>query len=372
MSENLPGDVFQECDETLVPFYKRFHKVFLHAKDHFLYDSNGREYIDLAAGISVTSFGHCNKQVNDAIKKQLDEILHVSNLFYIPGQAVLSRMISEKSFDGKTFFCNSGAESNETALKIARMTGNAKSPGKNRVKGLDPLLPNVEFVEFDSAADLEKKFGDDVCAVFMEAIQGESGIRPVSGEFAAKVSELAAKHDALIVMDEVQCGLGRAGKYFGYQWYDLQPHIITMAKSLGNGIPIGAVHVVPEVADKMQPGMHASTFGGNYVAVAAAVAVMKLLDDELLAHINEMGDYLESKFEALDEFKSGSVGEVRRKGLMIGADIVKRPVAEVIEALLDKGFVTLRAGENTLRLLPPYTITPKEIDAFGDALADVL
>jgi acetylornithine/succinyldiaminopimelate/putrescine aminotransferase len=286
MSEGTTEKIIQEAEQTLVPFYAKFARAFVRAKDHFLYDVEGREYVDFSSGIAVVSFGHCNRLINEAIKKQLDEISHISNIFYIPGQAELSKLISERSFTGKTFFCNSGAEANETALKIARMIGNAKSPAKNRAlaltgsfhgrtlatitltgqtkyqKGLEPLLPGVELVEFGSVEDLEKKFDDNVCAIFMEAIQGESGIRPVPAAFAAKAAELAKKYDALVVMDEVQCGIGRSGKYFGYQWLGIEPDVFTMAKALGNGFPIGAAHVRPDVADRMHKGMHASTFGG--------------------------------------------------------------------------------------------------------------
>lgn len=396
MSEGTTEKIIQEAEQTLVPFYSRFARAFVRAKDHFLYDSDGREYVDFSSGIAVVSFGHCNRQINEAIKKQLDEISHISNIFYIPGQAELSKLISERSFAGKTFFCNSGAEANETALKIARMTGNAKSPSKNRVlalkgsfhgrtlatitmtgqakykKGLDPLLPGVSFVEFDSIDDLAKQFDDDVCAIFMEAIQGESGIRPMSPAFAAKVAELAKKHDALIVMDEVQCGIGRSGKYFGYQWLGIEPDIITMAKALGNGFPIGAAHVRPGIADKMVKGMHASTFGGNYIAMAAGIAALKQLDSKLLERIEKTGAYLESVLNGVKSKKPGLIGDIRRKGLMVGVDLNGRPVAEVIDAMLEKGFVTLRAGENTLRLVPPFTIDNAVIDKFGETLEEVL
>lgn len=389
-------DVKPQAEQTLIPFYNRFERVFVRGREHFLTDDQGKTVLDFTSGISVVNLGHANEAVNNALKAQIDLISHISNLFYIPQQAELSELISEKSFAGKTFYCNSGGEANEAALKMARIVGNRCADGKNKVlalsgsfhgrtiatitmtgqekykKGFEPLMPQVGIVEYNDVSDLEKKFDETVCAVFIEAVQAEGGIRPLSESFVETLKQLAKTHNALIVVDEVQTGIGRTGKYFGYQWYDLEPDMITLAKGLGNGFPVGAVHVRPEIADMMPSGMHASTFGGNYVAMSAGVAVMKQLTPELLDQVNTMSTYIIEGLEALKREKPGVVGEIRGRGLLIGADIVGKPVGEIIQALLDRDIATLRAGDNTLRLAPPFTITETAVDLLLKELKDIL
>ena len=309
--------------EYLIPFYGRSPLVFVRGKDHWLFDSKGRKFLDLAAGISVVNFGHANAKIAKAVSRQMRTISHVSNLYTIPAQAELVKRLTEKAFKGKAFFCNSGAEANEAALKMARLFGIQKSPDKNKVlalkgsfhgrtiatitltgqdkykKGFEPLLGNIDFVEPGNSADLESKMNGNVCAIFLEAVQGEGGVKMLPADFVEKAAALAKQHGALLIFDEVQAGLGRTGKYFGYQNFKVQPDIITLAKALGNGFPMGLTLVKPEIADAMPAGMHASTFGGNYAACAAGLAVMDILNDSLLSHINELSRYLQVKLEAI-------------------------------------------------------------------------
>ncbi len=388
--------IIQEEKEHLIGFFKRFPIAFTRAEGHTLTDINGKTYTDFTAGISVCSLGHANRRVNDAIKDQLDKITHMTNIFYVPGQIELSRKISAKSFNGKSFFCNSGAEANDAAIKISRFLGNKISPKKNKIlsmessfhgrtiatisitgqpkyrQGFEPILPHVDYVKINDMSSLEEKMDENVCAIFLEPVMGEGGIFPLSRSFVAKARMLAQKHQALLVFDEIQAGIARTGKYFGYQWYDVEPDIITLAKALGNGFPIGAVHMKSALADQLTPGLHGTTFGGNFLAIAAANAVMDQLDDTLLTKINELSAYFLERLNALRKDKHTVIGDIRVKGLMIGIDLIGIDVASVIQDLLDRGFVTLRAGDNTLRLLPPFTITKKEIDALLEQLMEIL
>jgi predicted acetylornithine/succinylornithine family transaminase len=388
--------IIESAENQLIAFGKRFELVFVDGKDHTLTDINGKKYMDFTSGIAVVNLGHCNKRVNDAVKKQIDKISHISNLFYIPGQAELAKKICEKSFDGKMFFCNSGAEANETALKIVRLAGNKMSPSKNKVlavegsfhgrtvgtitltgqekykKGFEPLLPNIEIVDYNSVESLERAFDDNVCAIFIEVVQCEGGVRALSDSFIAKINELAVKHNALIVIDEVQTGIGRTGKAFGYLNFDIKPDIITMAKALGNGFPIGAILVKPEIAGKIPLGFHNSTFGGNYLATAAGCAVLDQITPQLLDKVNSLAAYLKKSLESLKERKGDKIGDIRVYGLMIGVDLNGVDVGSVILSLIEKGIVTLRAGNNTLRLAPPFTITEKEVDILINALDKIL
>ncbi len=389
-------NIVKNTENTLIPFYTRFDRVFVKGKGHYLYDIQEKEYIDFSSGISVVNMGHANKVVKKAVKKQLSKIWHISNLFHIPLQSDLSILLSEHSFVGKSFFCNSGTEANETAIKMARFIGNQKKDKKNKIlalkgsfhgrtiaaisatgqekyrKGFEPLLPGVDFVNYNDLRDLQDKFDDTVCGLFLEAIQGEGGVRPLSAEFVEQAQNLCRKHDALLIFDEVQTGIGRTGTYFGYQHFEVQPDIITLAKALGNGLPVGAVHTTPAVCAQIPTGLHASTFGGNYLAMSAGIAVLKLLDKKLLDHINALSKYIKNLLTELQEKFPKRISDVRIIGLMIGIDLIGIEVGKVILRLMNMGYITLRAGENTLRLLPPFTIGKTEIDMFVYALEQII
>ncbi len=390
-------DFIKKTDEYLIPFYSRTPLVVVRGKDHWIFDHTGKKYLDFTSGISVTSFGHANKKINAAVKKQMNRISHISNLYIIPPQAELAEKISGKAFPGKAFFCNSGAEANESALKMARIYGNKKKAGKNKVlsvkgsfhgrtiatitltgqekyrKGFEPLLQQIDFTGLNNVRELEEKMDGNTCAIFLEAVQGEGGIYPLTAEFVEKIKELSKKHDALVIFDEVQAGMGRTGKYFGYQNFDIEPDMITMAKALGNGFPIGAVLVRNKISGEMASGMHASTFGGNFLACAAGLAVMEELNQDLLNRIQELSRYFKEKLEELKADFPKIIKENRVFGLMIGVDINQDyAVKDILQKFLESGILTLRAGENVLRLMPPYTIRKAEIDYFCRKFYEIL
>ncbi|MGC8765035.1 MAG: aspartate aminotransferase family protein [Brevinematia bacterium] len=383
--------------EWLIPFYDRLPLNIVKGKGHFVYDDEDKKYLDFTSGISVVNFGHANKKINSAIKKQLDRISHISNYYYNELQIELAKKISEKSFKAKLFFCNSGTEANEAAIKVSRLIGNATKNGKNKIislnnsfhgrtlgaisltgqekyrKGFEPIVGNIDFVEPGNIEELESKFDENTCAIFIEAIQGEGGVKKQDERFVLKARELATKYNAMLIFDEVQTGIGRAGKYFGYQLFDVVPDAITLAKSLANGIPIGAFAIRSELADKMKPGLHASTFGGNYIACTAGIKVMELLDENLVERINHLSLLFKSGLEKVREKYPDRIKDLRIYGLMIGIDIDEKiEVKDIIKKLVEKGILTLRAGVNTLRLLPPFTIGENEIEFFCDTLLKVL
>lgn len=382
--------LFEAAEKNLIPFYKRFPRAFVKGKGNLLTDVEGRKILDFTAGIATINLGHGNSKVNRAIfralKKQLKKISHMSNVFYIPPQIELAELLSIKAFDGKSFFCNSGTEANEAAMKIARAVGNQKSVGKNKLlsleksfhgrtiaaitltgqtkyqKGIEPLLPGIDYVKPNDLADLEAKFDDSVCAIFMESVQAEGGVYPLSDEFVARARELCDRHDALLIFDEVQTGIGRTGKYFGFQNYDVQPDVITMAKALGNGFPVGAVHITEKVNTELPAaGLHASTFGGNYLAMSAGIAVLSQLNEKMLERVNHLGEVVKKGFEGLKAKYPDFMGDIRGMGLIWAVDLKNIDVLTVISSLLDRGIATLRAGDNALRILPPFTVTEKQI-----------
>lgn len=390
------NDFIKESDEYLIPFYAKFPLCLEKGKKHWVWDHQGKKYLDFTSGIGVVNFGHSNPKVAAAVCYQMRKVVHVSNLYYNRLQSEFAKLICERAFSGKVFFCNSGAEANEAALKIARIVGNQKSPSKNRVlalkgsfhgrtiatisltgqekykKGFEPLLQNIDFVEPNQIKDLKKKFNSKVCVIFLEAVQGEGGVIRLDDDFVAEAEKLARKNDALIVFDEIQAGMGRTGKYFGYQNFKVQPDMITMAKALGNGVPVGAVLVRNEISSKMKGGIHASTFGGNFAACAAGIASLNMLDGKLLSRIGELSGYFGKKLSDLKAIFPSMIKENRVYGLMIGIELNGTyPVKNVIDALIRKKVLALRAGENVLRLLPPYTVRKEDIDMFCRKLYEV-
>lgn len=390
-------DYLKESAETLVPFYQKTPIAVRKGCRHWVWDVRWKRYLDFTAGIAVVNFGHANRKINRAVSRQMSRITHISNLFVVPRQAEFARLIMERAFPGKVFFCNSGAEANETALKIARIAGNRAQADKNVIlalqgsfhgrtiatisltgqdkyrKGFEPLLQKIEFVEPNNVKMLRKKMTSQVCAIFLEAVQGEGGIVRLSDEFVAEAANGAKKKGALLVFDEIQAGMGRTGRYFGYQNFKVQPDIITLAKALGNGFPVGAVLVRKSIADRMPAGIHASTFGGNYAACAAGIASLKQLDKKMLLHIRDMSAYFRKKLEDMKAIFPAVIEENRIYGLMIGIQIKSRyEVRDLIGRLVQKRILALRAGENVLRLMPPFTVDKSAIDLFCRKLYEVL
>jgi acetylornithine aminotransferase len=370
--------------------YNRYTIEFVSGIGKQLFDAEGKSYLDFLSGIAVTSFGHQHPVIKSAVEKQLSKIWHTSNLFQISLQESVAASLCEASGLDAVFFCNSGTEANEAAIKFARKWGNGRyeiiatdgsfhgrtmgalsATGQAKIQeGFAPVLPGFVHVPYNDAYAIEKAITENTCAVLLEVIQGENGVVEANPEYVSKVREICNQHNLLLIIDEVQTGVGRTGKYFGYQWYGVQPDIVSFAKGIANGLPLGGVICTQSVAAAMKPGSHGSTFGGNHIALAAAEAVMQLLTPETLHDIESLGDLLIGKLKALVH---PLIKTVRGKGLIIGVEIVEEVEVKNIAALLmEAGMVAGTAGNNTLRLLPPFIINQQDIEIFIDKLTTVL
>jgi acetylornithine aminotransferase/acetylornithine/N-succinyldiaminopimelate aminotransferase len=393
------ASVMKAESALLLPTYERNPVLFTHGRGAYLWDSKGKRYLDFLSGIGVNALGYAHPAIREVLARQASRLIHISNLFYHPYQAELAKRLTRISGLDRAFFCNSGAEAWEGALKLARayVHGQGTNDGqpKSRVLALEnsfhgrtfgalattgqskyrepftPLVPGVAFVKFNDLNDLSQQFDDSVCAVCLETIQGEGGIRPVSGDFLKLARELATKHRALLMLDEIQCGLGRTGRHFAYQHYGLQPDIVTVAKPLAAGLPLGAILMTNEVATCMRPGLHGTTFGGGPLSCAVAVEVLKQVD-ALLPHIRNLGNYLGKKLEALQK-KHGVVHEIRGMGLMRAMELDSPDLAKaIVRNLLNEGIIINRTHDTVLRFLPPYIIEKKHVDVLIQALDSAL
>jgi acetylornithine/N-succinyldiaminopimelate aminotransferase len=387
--------------KLLVKTYDRTPISFVGGEGVHLFDENGVQYLDLLSGIGVCALGYGHPSILAAINKQSRKLMHTSNLFYHPGQAELALRLTEMTGLDRVFFCNSGTEAWEAALKLARAyatlrraeghplgtkilalehsfhgrtMGSVSTTHKlNYRKPFEPLLAGVEFVRFDDIADLEAKFSDDVCAVCLEPVQGEGGIRPVSKEFFAAARSLTHQTGALLLADEIQSGLGRTGEWCAYQHYGILPDVTTLAKPLGGGIPIGAILCTEEASRALSPGMHGTTFGGGPLACAVAIAVIDTMRrDNLLDHIRETGKYFVEQLQSLAAHHSPVV-EVRGKGLMLGMELSNAELAKhVVAQMMERHIVINRTSETVLRFLPPFILERQHIDQAVQALDEIL
>jgi acetylornithine/N-succinyldiaminopimelate aminotransferase len=343
-------------------------------------------------GWAVSGIGHCHPKVVAAIRKQAGELLHIDNTLYSEPQGILAKLLSERAFGGKSFFCNSGAEANEAAMKLARLYASGKkykfitaegsfhgrtfatltaTAQPKHHEGLLPLLPGFVYVPFNDIKALESAFSDEVAAVMVEPIQGEGGINVATAEYLRAIRHLCDENGAIVIFDEVQTGIGRTGKWFAYQHFDVEPDIMTMAKALGGGVAIGAMMAKEEIAASLVPGKHASTFGGNALACAAAIAVIETIEeDNLLENAASVGRYAKEKLGQLKQ-KHFIIDHVRGIGLMIGVQL-KSPGKEIVEQCLEKGLRINCTNESVLRFMPPMIVTKKEIDEAVDILDSVL
>ncbi|MDH5682091.1 MAG: aspartate aminotransferase family protein [Spirochaetota bacterium] len=387
-------DIMNKDQQYVLPNYGRYNLALVRGSGAYAYDAEGKEYLDFLAGISVCNFGHCNERINTAVKEQLDKLIHTSNLYYTENQGELARLISEISFPGRTFFGNSGTEANEAALKLIRFRGNNISQGKNVVlslvgsfhgrstgslaltgqskhqEGFEPLLPNVFHVKINDINDLRDNFNSDVAGIFLEPIQGESGIHPLTEDFVREARALCDEHNALLIFDEIQTGLGRTGTYFGYEHYAVEPDGFTLAKSLANGIPIGAFHIKEKYKDDLPPGKHASTFGGNPLACRAGVEVIRLLTDGLMDKLSAVSQLLFQKLNALKE-EYPVITEIRGLGLMVALELSVN-ARDVLNSCHEEGLLCNAIGESVIRLLPPLIITDKEVELFYEKMSKAL
>jgi acetylornithine/N-succinyldiaminopimelate aminotransferase len=369
----------------LLPTYARYGVTFASGDGVWLTDVDGRRYLDLLGGIAVVSLGHRHPAPLAAAQGQLDALWHVSNLYSNEPMLRLAGLLSDRFGGAQAFFCNSGTEAVEAALKWLR-----KATGKPVVVALDgsfhgrthgalavtgqpgkreawePLAPAARFAQLNDVDSLAAAAGPDTAAILIEPVQGEGGIHPASTEFLGAARALADEHGALLVFDEVQCGVGRTGTFFAWEQTGVAPDAVTLAKGLANGLPIGALLVAESAPVGLEPGDHGSTFGGNPVACAAACAVLETIDEPLLAAVRTNGELLAAGLDGLP-----GVVEVRGRGLMLGAEL-DRPAAPVAAACLEAGLLVGTAGESVLRLTPPLTITADELGAGLNLLEEVL
>ena len=379
-------------DKYVIANYGRLPRVIVKGEGCYLYDAEGNKILDMFPGWAVSALGHCHPRVVEALRAQAGELLHIDNTFYSEPQGVLARLLSERAFGGKCFFCNSGAEANEAALKLARLhtsqekykfiTAEGSFHGRTFAtvtataqpkyhEGFLPLLPGFIYVPFNDVAALESAFSDEVAAVMVEPIQGEGGINVASAEYLQAIRRLCDEKGAVMILDEVQTGIGRTGKWFGYQNYEVEPDIITMAKALGGGVAIGAMMAKDEVAASLVPGKHASTFGGNCLACAAGIAVIEAIEeDKLLENAAELGQYTKDKLEQLKQ-KHSIIDSVRGIGLMIGVQL-SGPGKTIVDQCLEKGLRINCTNDTVLRFMPPMIATKSHIDDAIDVLDNVL
>jgi acetylornithine/N-succinyldiaminopimelate aminotransferase len=393
------NSIMEAEKNLLLPTYDRQKVLFTRGKGVYLWDSKGKRYLDFLSGIGVNALGHAHPAVLKVIKDQAGKLIHTSNLFYHPYQSDLARRLTRMSGMDRAFFCNSGTEAWEGALKLARAYARANNSNGHKAKwrllALEnsfhgrtfgalsttgqakyrdpfmPLVPGVDFVVFNDVEDLKRQFDGSVCAVCVETIQGEGGINLVSQEFLQTARELTQKSDALLLLDEIQCGLGRTGKHFAYQQYGIQPDIVTVAKPLAAGLPLGALLTTNQVATAMQPGLHGTTFGGGPLACAVAIEVLRQMD-KLKGHVSKLGSYFLGKLEGL-QAKHVSVNSVRGIGMMLAIEVESADLAKgVVANLLANGILINRTHDTVLRFLPPYIIEKQHVDEVIDALDEAL
>ncbi len=389
-------ELIAQADKNIIGTYRRQPVVLVRGSGARVWDSDGKEYLDFVAGIAVCSLGHSNPKVVEAIRRQAGLLTHVSNLYYTEPQIHLAGMLVANSFADKVFFCNSGAEANEAAIKLARkyahdhwkgdryeiitMQGSfhgrtlaaitATAQEKFQV-GFAPLPEGFRYVPFNDVRALEKAIRKRTCAVMVEPIQGESGVRVPSPDYLQGVRRVCDDRGLLLILDEVQTGMGRTGKLFAHEHFGIRPDIMTLAKALGNGYPLGALLATERVASAFGPGSHASTFGGNPLGMAAGIAVLRALqEDGILENCRQVGAYLQERLGDLKQ-KHYMIQEVRGMGLMVGMDLTIDGAA-IVRRCLEKGLLINCAGEHVLRFVPPLTITRGDVDRAVEILDEVL
>ena len=390
-------EYIEEEEKVLLHTYNRFPLVLDHGEGVYLYDTDGKEYLDFAAGIAVQAFGYNNKEYNDALKAQIDKVMHTSNLYYnVPVMEAAKRVLKVSGMD-RVFFTNSGTEAIEGALKAAKkyaytrdghagheviamqQSFHGRSLGALSVTGnahyqepFEPLLPGIHFAEFNNLDSVAKFINEKTCAIIMETVQGEGGIYPATQEFLEGVRALCDEHDILLILDEIQCGMGRTGEMFAWQHYGVKPDILTSAKALGCGVPVGAFLMTQRVADmSLAPGDHGTTYGGNPFIGAAVNKVLEMMErDHITDHVKEVSAYLEEK---LDEIvtKYDFLTAHRGMGLMQGI-VCEKPVGKIAAKALEEGLIIITAGTDVIRLVPPLIIEKKHVDEMIAKLEKVL
>lgn len=386
-------DLIAEGQKYLIPTYSPLPIVLEKSEGCYVWDSNGKKYLDLVAGIAVNSLGGNHPAVVQAIQEQAAQIIHCSNLYWIKPQIKLAKLLVEKSGLDKAFFCNSGAEANEAAIKLARKWGKGEkyeiitlqksfhgrtlgslaATGQEKYqKPFRPLPAGFSAVPAGDLAALEQEIKPSTCAIMLEIIQGEGGVNLPSPQYLQGIQQLCRKHKLLLIIDEVQTGMGRTGKPFAFQHYGLQPDIISIAKAIGNGVPLGAIAAKAEIADCFTPGDHGTTFGGNPLATAAGLAASEiLLDDNFLQQVTLNGTYFQNALKELQAQHPDKISDVRGLGLMIGCELSIN-AKEISQKLFEQGILVNTIGDHILRFVPPLIITQQEIDIFIACLKNML
>lgn len=387
--------VIADTEQYYLPVFSRNQIVLDHGKGCKLYDMEGNEYLDFLAGIAVNALGHAHPALVQAIAGQAGKLIHCSNLYYTQVQAELVKTLAQVSGFERAFLCNSGAEANEGALKLARKYGHQKSEGKFKIisavhsfhgrtmttltatgqpkyqKGYEPLPSGFSYVDYGNIEALENSIDEDVCAVILEPIQGEGGVFVPSDDYLRQVRALCDKYDALLIFDEIQTGLCRTGKWFAWEYSGAKPDVLTLAKALGGGFPTGAFLTTERLAHVFAPGDHGSTFGGNPLACAAANAALRvMIDENLAAKAASTGEYFKTQLEALQKKFPDKIVEVRGRGLLLGMELSK-PGKPIVDACLNKGIIINCTAGNVIRLVPPLIISVVEIDALMNVLNEV-
>ena len=393
----MSNPYIEEAEDAILHTYNRYQIVLDKGEGVHLYDVNGKEYLDFAAGIAVQSLGYNNKEYTQALKDQIDKLTHISNLYYSVPMAEAAEKVKKASGMEKVFFTNSGTEAIEGALKVARKYSYAKY-GENRYeiiamnhsfhgrsmgalsvtgnekyrKPFEPLIGGVRFADYNDLESVKSQLTDKTCGIILETVQGEGGIYPATEEFLKGVQALCEEHDLVLILDEIQCGMGRTGSMFAWQGYGVKPDIMTMAKAIGNGVPVGAFAMTKEVAEySLEPGDHGTTYGGNPLACAAVAKTLELFEKyDLTAHVREIGAYLTEK---LDELVAANDAVLERRGIgLIQGIKVKKPVGEISSEALKEGLLIISAKGNVLRLVPPLVIEKEHVDEMLEILKKVL
>jgi predicted acetylornithine/succinylornithine family transaminase len=386
--------MFEESSRYVMNTYGRYPLILRKGRDMSVWSSDGKEYLDFVGGVAVNILGHCHPRVVMSIQKQAQRLIHVSNYYHIEPQIALAKLLVEHSFADKVFFCNSGAEANEAAIKLARKFGKDSigpsafeiitavnsfhgrtfgamtATGQEKIrKGFDPLLPGFRYVPFNDLDALKKEVSKDTCAVMLEPVQGEGGVVLPHPEYLKGVRHICDENNLLLILDEVQTGMGRTGKLFAYEHFGITPDIMAIAKGLGGGVPIGAMLATDRVASAFQPGNHATTFGGNPLVCSAAIATLETLleDGILLDQCLRMGAYFIERLEYLKKQFPGLVTEVRGMGLLIGMEL-SIECAGIVKSCLEKGILINCTAGNVLRFIPPLIVQRKHINTLVDLL----
>ena len=391
-------EIFATDKASYVPVFNRYKIVLDHGEGVYVWDNNGKKYIDFLGGIAVNVLGHAYKPLVDAVAEQAGKLIHCSNLYYTQAQADAAAKLVKLSGLGKVFFGNSGAEANEGAIKIARKYAHAISPDKSQIitawnsfhgrtlatltatgqphyqEGVGPLPAGFDYVHYNDIEELESLMSDKTAAVMLETIQGEGGVYTPENDYLKKVRALCDKHHALLIFDEIQAGIGRSGKFFAYEKYGVKPDIVTLAKGLAGGVPIGAFIVTDAVAQAFKPGDHGTTFGGNPLACAAANVVLDTVPQaDFLHNVETVGAYFKDKLAALKDKYPTLIKEVRGTGLILGAELTSAAHGrDIVNDCLEKGAIINCTAGKVLRFIPPLIITQEQVDEVVAVLDDVL